>query len=585
MTFANLTDWQKYIAQNKPPIWQPSVLTIEEWPPDYEAVWNWRIETLKRLQDNPAMQREAKKYYSTRFKEFIMHWMDTYNPRKSPTHDDPLLRGEKWLPFVFFSRQADLIDFFQSLEKDQQGGLLEKCRDMGATWLACGYTVCCWLFLDDDSTGWGSRKEDLVDTIGDPDSIFEKCRLILRRLPPFFLPDGFNWKKHSSFMKLMNPENGSTITGEAGDNIGRGGRKSRYFKDESAHYERPEKIESALGDNTNVQIDISSVNGLGNVFHKRREAGKIWYPGATIERGVTRVFIMDWKDHPEKTQQWYEERKERYEREGLAHIFAQEVDRNYSAAVSNTLIPWEHTQSAIDAHLKIPYLRPYLAALPDIWCAGLDVADQGPDRNALSLRQWIIWRHCEEWGERDPGVTARRAIVATREHSGRIKIMYDSLGVGAGVKTEYNRLTQDEKLIDAYMLPFVPWAASASVLEPFERIIKDDERAMTNKDYYANLKSQAWGTLAQRFYKTHMAVTKGVIYPAEELISLDSSMPLLDQLCKELAQAVRLPGSSLRMVVDKSPGATRSPNLADSGVQMYFPIPDDHGQILVGTYG
>jgi hypothetical protein len=60
----------------------------------------------------------------------------------------------------------------------------------------------------------------------------------------------------------------STATGEAGDNIGRGGRTLGYFKDESAHYEHRDLIEAALGDNTNVQIDISSVNGLGNVFHR-----------------------------------------------------------------------------------------------------------------------------------------------------------------------------------------------------------------------------------------------------------------------------------------------------------------------------
>src|SRR5690606_18584010 len=133
--------------------------------------------------------------------------------------------------------------------------------------------------------------------------------------------------------KLANNDNGATITGESGDNIGRGGRKSRYFKDESAHYERPELIEAALGDNTDVQIDISSVNGLGNVFHRRREAGVLWEPGAKIEPGMTRVFIFDWRDHPEKTQEWYDRRKARAEREGMQHIFAQEVDRNYSAAV------------------------------------------------------------------------------------------------------------------------------------------------------------------------------------------------------------------------------------------------------------
>jgi phage terminase large subunit len=131
-----------------------------------------------------------------------------------------------------------------------------------------------WLYWPGAAVGWGSRKEQLVDKIGDPDSIFEKMRIIIRNCPGSCCPPGFDADDHMPYMKIVNPETGATITGEAGDNIGRGGRKLIYFKDESAHYERPEKIEAALADNTNVQIDISSVNGLGNVFHRRREAGR-----------------------------------------------------------------------------------------------------------------------------------------------------------------------------------------------------------------------------------------------------------------------------------------------------------------------
>jgi hypothetical protein len=69
---------------------------------------------------------------------------------------------------------------------------------------------------------------------------------------------------HKLYVHHTNPA--FSAGGEAGDNIGRGGRTLVYFKDESAHYEHPDLIEAALGDNTNVQIDISSVNGLGNVL-------------------------------------------------------------------------------------------------------------------------------------------------------------------------------------------------------------------------------------------------------------------------------------------------------------------------------
>lgn len=564
--------------------WKPEALTREQWPPDYEAVWRWRIKTLKILKSDPALAASARRYYSTRPAEFIMHWMDTYDPRRA---------DNKWIPFVFFKKQEQLIEFLLSLDRDQECGLMEKSRDMGATWACCGYSIHAFLFNKDDSTGWGSRKEDLVDKSGDPDSIFEKLRLILKRMPDIFMPAGFNWARHSTFLKLVNPANGSTITGEAGDNIGRGGRKTRYFKDEAAHYERPEKIEAALGNNTNVQIDISSVNGLGNVFHRRRKNGIMWEqnPATPLPRGYVRVFIMDWSDNPTKSQEWYDSSKAKYEREGLAHIFAQEVDRNYSAAVSNVVIPGDWIRAAIDAHIHIPAIAAAYPANKDRWFLGLDVADDGEDRNSLSLREWIIWRHVEEWGERDPGVTARRAITVARQYKGRIVCLYDSIGIGAAVKAEYNRLTQDEigddgqPLINPREIPFIPWNAGAGVENPYDRIIPDDDKSLTNREFFQNLKAQAWWSVRTRFYKTFKARTEGVLYNPDELISLDSSMPLLEQLCQELGQPTRGQSGNLKMIIDKKPAGTKSPNNADGGIICFYPVNLDDNINLVGGYG
>jgi hypothetical protein len=477
--------------------------------------------------------------------------------------------------------------FLEELDRDGENGLIEKCRDMGATWLLCAYSVKKWLFDPDDATGWGSRKQELLDKLGDPDSIFEKMRLLIKRLPDIWLPDGFRTREHATFMKLINPENGSTITGESGDNIGRGGRKKRVCKDESAHYERPEKIEAALGDNTDIQIDISSVNGLGNVFQRRREAGIDWFPHAEMTPGMVRVFVMDWRDHPEKTQEWYDQRKAKAEREGMQHVFAQEVDRNYSAAIQNTIIAYEWITAAVDAHLKVPCLR---VPPPDLWMAGLDVADEGADRNALALRQWVILRDVREWGERDPGLTARRSIHVLRSHRG-IKLQYDSIGVGSNVKSEYNRILDEGKYtLDGVEYLFrrgevicVPWNAGASVVDPYERSIPFDDQSLYNKDFYENFKAQAWWSIRARFYKTWRAVTFGDTYPADELISLDSSMPLLHQLMKELAQPVSKPSKGLKTMVDKKPDGTKSPNLADATIQSFFPAPDDVGYAITGA--
>jgi hypothetical protein len=111
-------------------------------------------------------------------------------------------------------------------------------------------------------------------------------RILIRNLPREFLPQGFDEQEHMAQMRIVNPQSGSTITGDIGDNIGRGGRSLIYFKDESAHYVHAEMIEAALSGNARVQIDISSVHGLGTVFDRKIEAGVYWTPGKCQYRGA-----------------------------------------------------------------------------------------------------------------------------------------------------------------------------------------------------------------------------------------------------------------------------------------------------------
>jgi hypothetical protein len=560
--------------------WKPVALPHVKWPPDYRGVLAWRMTTYARLKADPDMLAKAKQYYAHCPGEFIMHWMDTYDPRKSPTNVRPELRGPKWMPFVFFERQDDFINFLHAMRLTGENGLVEKARDMGATWQSCAYSVWSWLFIPADAIGWGSRKQELVDKIGDVSSIFEKLRLLIRRLPDIWLPEGLKPRDHLTFMKCINPATGATITGETGDNIGRGGRTSMYFKDESAHYERPEKIEAALGDNTHVQIDISSVNGPGNVFHRKRLAGQVWTANASLEPGFTRVFIIDWRDHPEKTQVWYDQRKAKADREGMVHVFAQEVDRNYTAALENNVISYEWIEAAVDAHLKLDCLR---VPPPNVWMAGLDVADGGRDRNALALRQWVILRHVEQWSVRDPGITMRRAIGTIRDtfKQSAMEIQADLIGVGSGVKTEYNRLVED-KIIDPSKYKLVFWNAGGAVVDPYDHIISNDDESPLNGDFFYNFKAQAWWSLRTRFYKTFKAITEGAQYRADELISLDGTIAELATLMQELSQPTTAQSKSLQTLIDKRPDGVDSPNMADSVVQAFFPVPDT-GRVVIGT--
>jgi len=525
------------------------------WPPDFNAETDRRDQIHLIINSTPDPVATAQAYYSGNCVAFVHDCCVTYDPR-NPSKGLPAR-----MPFVPFPKQIDLINFITGLMSDQDDGLIEKSRDMGATWICAGISVWLWLYHPGSSVGWGSRKEQLIDKLGDPDSIFEKIRMIIRHIPDYCLPRGFNEKDHLCFMKCINPSNDSTITGEAGDNIGRGGRKSIYFKDESAHYERPELIEASLGDNTNVQVDISSVCGEGTVFHRKRLSGSV------------QTFIMDWRDHPGKDQAWYDQRKAKAEAQGLSHVFAQEVDRDYAAAVEDIFIPPEWIRAAIDAHIKLDFTPSGERR------AGLDVADEGQDKNALIAMYGQVITHISQWAEGDTGKTAKKAWNYALDNNLN-RLTYDSVGVGAGVKAKTNELAEMPQFAGVNLL-VEGFSAGAKVVNP-EMEYTDDKK---NKDMFLNIKAQAWWALRERFHDTYKAVIGGQSIPVEHLISIPSCLELTTELVSELSRPKRESDAAGKIIVESKKKmkkrGIKSPNLADSLVMCYAPrIESNFGDLL-----
>lgn len=553
----------------------PEAAPAYRWPPDYHAEFLRRDQNLNTIREDKtgATLRGAKEYYRTRCIEWIEDWGFTVDPRNAGM-PGKLVN----MPFLMFPKQRELIEFILACLQAEANGLDEKCRDMGATWCCVGVSDWLWRFWPGVSVGWGSRKQEFVDRKGDMDSIFEKLRAFGREIPVEFQPVGWDERVHSTEMKIINPENGASITGEIGDNIGRGGRKRIYFKDESAHYVHPELVEAALGENTRCQIDISSVSGPGTVFHRKRDAGLNWRAGQPAVAGRTNVFVMDWRDHPAKDQAWYDRKRQEHVDNGLLHVFEQEVNRNYYAATQGTIINSEHLKACIDAHLH-PALKS--AGWEDgPWHGALDVADslEGSvgDRNAGSYRKGVVLRELYEWAELDVGKTTRRAV-AMCMNKGPMQFDYDSIGMGSAVKAERNRL-EEEKLMPKGVR-FVPWDAGSNPLgaeledhDPKARVISGDKDSPLVKDFYMNLKAQGWWELEQRCWRTYQCVTAGqLLYPVDELISIPSDLPLRLQLEKELCQPTRGLSGAMKMIVNKAPDGTKSPNLGDSVMMNYWP--------------
>jgi hypothetical protein len=877
------------------------------WPPDYTTIFKERQDRFLQITDSLDLQTGSLEYYRRSPVEFINDWCVTYDPRNVSMGLPTLM------PFYLFPKQVELTKFLYDCVMDRESGLIEKCRDMGATWVCVAFSVWLWLFHEGAAIGWGSRKEQLVDKIGDPSSIFEKIRMTLQYLPVWFLPPGFRDDKHSSFMKLMNPDTNATIMGEGGDNIGRGGRTTVYFKDEaqpldepvltpcgwreigslvagdiiigadgenksvlgvndcgvskiykitlsdgsttrasenhvweveynravkklrtkdlgefhiysspggqkhypiiikgpnikpdhksmclhpyivgallgdgsvtengfgitsadpfipekisllmpegsslkyrkdywyqflrddgrggkgkkssirtaveasgiwgmkcknkripteyissgyevlrglmdtdgscyngtsvfvnssyglcldvqtvsrrlggkasikkrndgtwvvyintpdcpfslprkvdkwnpkqsfsrrvksveyigemdarcitvedslyitndyivthnSAHYERGDKIEAALSDNTDVQIDISSVNGPGTIFHRRRIAGQVYDPTSKNKplRGVTRIFIMDWRDHPAKDQDWYDAREAKAQNEGLIHIFRQEIDRDYSSAVEGVLIPGKWVRAARDAHKILGF------EAEGKHRAGFDPYDEGMDSHAFVSIKGSVFTYVEAWGEGDTGQATNKAIDMCRDLRVR-HLQYDSPGVGAGVKSETNRLRRVNELPN--FLDIVAWNGGKRVLNPFERLsVMENEALMIeeydeenddspkNRDFYKNLKAQGGWNLRRRFERTYQAVTQGVKYDPSYLISIPSDIINRDMFENELSQPTYKKDPAGKITINKQPDGTKSPNLYDAAVMATWEVKmfDPASMIVLG---
>lgn len=197
------------------------------WPPNYVGEIARRMELEKAIASDPVMLAGARALYAASPATFIADCCWVYEPRNAaaglPTR----------LPVVPFPRQREFIEWMHERFRTKTSAPVEKSRDSGATWMASAFAVWVWLFHEGSSVGFGSRKEDLVDRAGDMQSIFEKIRSTIRHLPPYLKPPGLKEKVHFNHMRIVHPTNDSSIIGEAGDNIGRGGRTSAYFIDEA----------------------------------------------------------------------------------------------------------------------------------------------------------------------------------------------------------------------------------------------------------------------------------------------------------------------------------------------------------------
>ncbi len=515
--------------------------------PDYTAELTRRLELLRKIRAEPEHVEALKAYYRHHPWQFVADWGVTYDPRNI----------ERGLPAIFpvvpFPKQIELMQRILGWWHAGEDGLVPKSRDVGASWVAVALSCTLCLLHNGMAVGFGSRKEEYVDRLDSPKSLFYKARVFLDHLPVEFR-GGWRRDKHGAYMRLTFPGTGSVMTGEAGDNIGRGDRTAIYFVDESAHLERPQRAEESLSATTNCRIDMSSVNGPATPFSVKR---RTW--------PEHRVFTFGWWDDPRKDAEW----RRKLEATKDPSVIAQEYDLDENASVTGVVIQPTWARAAVGAHIKLGI------EVAGERFGGLDVADEGPDKNAMAARYGILLNYLEAWSGAGSDIydTTERAL-GIADMLGLAAFAYDGDGLGAGVRGDARKI----KEATGSRVEVEKFQGSGSVIDPDAKIPQfdgDESRdplERTNKDYFANRKAQGWWDLRLRFMRTYRAVALGhKIEDPSLLISIDPNLPNLEALLIELSQATYTKNKAGQLLINKMPEGARSPNLADAVKICYAP--------------
>ena len=251
MPVAPLLKSQRCSNQSALPLYHQVPKTLEE-------NLLYRQEILERAAEDKDFQQQMIEASS----EDILFWVNTFAWTYDPRQVIPKL------PFITYPEFQDngLLALDDALGNHDV--LIEKSRDMGASWMCLTVFYWRWLFRSMQSFLMVSRKEALVDGAGD--SLFAHIDFLMKGTPTWMVP---TFKRNK--LKLYNLDNGSRIEGESTtDNLGRGGRRTALLIDEFAAFDGGGwDVLSATADNTNTRLFNSTPHGTSNAFYAQRQNG------------------------------------------------------------------------------------------------------------------------------------------------------------------------------------------------------------------------------------------------------------------------------------------------------------------------
>lgn len=248
-------------------------------PKDWRANARFRYEILRRSEGDEGFQAEILQ----RCKEDPIWACNafayTYSPKDYEQCPDR--------PFILYDFQEDAIkQLIHAIGKHDV--LIEKSRDMGASWICLRAMYHRWRWFRGQSFLLASRKEEYVDKSGDPKSLFWKLDYFLKTEPSWMAPMTKRIDLH-----LHNIDMDSVFDGESTNkDIGTGDRRTAILLDEFSLVEEGHSVLAATQHVTRCRMFNATPKGARGAYYERMKKMK--------EKHPEHVLNFHWTVHPER---------------------------------------------------------------------------------------------------------------------------------------------------------------------------------------------------------------------------------------------------------------------------------------------
>lgn len=294
----SVTGLQPLLHPLNHPLWRTCPLTGKRIVADQTANLQVRYATLAEAQSSKAVQDDEREACEASLIYWLNAFVWTFQVKWWVDAEGREMNLARAVPFISWPVQDFCLNELVECVTKGIDAIIDKSREMGASWLVIALACWYWLFHDDSHILFASRIEDLVDTAGDPDTLFWKFDFILQNLPWWMLPCPLRDltlgnRKNRRDLQIVNPLNRSTVRGTASHaHIGRGGRRRLIVFDEMSAMDNQEASWNSAADTTSCRIGNSTPLGPGTQFTKLRNKG--------LKLNNPKVITLMYWDHPAK---------------------------------------------------------------------------------------------------------------------------------------------------------------------------------------------------------------------------------------------------------------------------------------------